>query len=370
MNQYNSERFRLRPSVSLTPLQHKGRYQFFLSDIRQSFSMDFTHTIYVDILLSLDGSLTFTQVIKAYRLQEQQACGLEKLFTILIERCVVEEVHTVQSRIEDPFRRVKNFIASYVPYYHIEPVWTRLINSHAVIIGVGGVGSWVALLLGQLGIKYFTLLDDDIVKPHNLNRSIFCNDDIGLLKTRAAERMLAARKSQYYAVESITEKLSNSSRLINFLHHTTQRQTVLINCADFPSVAQTSAIIHDAAFTCNLPYIIAGGYNMHLSLVGPTVIPGETPCFHCIAYAMNQVGVDDLAGAERIVKEHRNIGNIAPLAAISASFVANECLKLLVGMPYMQPIMQGKRGEFNFLTKKLALETYERWDECPYCGKK
>lgn len=369
MNRYNTEKFRLRPSVSLTPLPQKGRYQFFLSDIRQSFNMDFADEIYINILRSLDGNVTYEQLVQSQQLSAQQTRGLGKLFEILIERCVVEDASIVLSRSTDPFRRVKNFIASYVPYGQVEAVWSRLVSSHAVVVGVGGVGSWVVHLLAQFGIRHFTLLDDDIVKPHNLNRSIFLSDDVGLRKTHALEKMLDGRKNGYYIVESVQEKLHSAQQLITMLQQSPQSQVVIINCADFPSVAQTSAIINEAAFACDLPYIIGGGYNMHLSLVGPTVIPRKTPCFHCISHAMDQVGIDALAGAERIVKEHRNLGNIAPLAAISASFAANECLKLLVGAPYMRPTMQGKRGEFNFLTKKLTVEEYDMWNECPYCGK-
>lgn len=368
MSHYSAERFRLRPSVSLTPLPQKGRYQFFLSDIRQSFNMDFANETYTNILRSLDGSTSFEQLVQSQQLTAQQIRGLEKLFEILIARCVLEDATVVLPRASDSFRRVKNFMASYVPYDQVETVWSRVAASHIVVVGVGGVGSWVVHLLAQFGIQHFTLLDDDIVKPHNLNRSFFQSDDVGTHKTQALERMLEARKNGYYRVTKVHEKLHNSQQLIKNIHKISEHQTVIVNCADFPSVAQTSALINETAFACDLPYIIGGGYNMHLSLVGPTVIPRQTPCFHCISHYMDQVGLDALAGAERIVKEHRNLGNIAPLAAISASFAANECLKLLVGSPYMRPTMLGKRGEFNFLTKRLALEEYEKWSGCPYCG--
>lgn len=370
MSRYSTEKFRLRPSVSLTPLPQKGRYQFFLSDIRQSFNMDFADEVYTNILRSLDGRVPFEQLVQSQQLTEQQIRGLEKLLEILIERCVVEDANIILPRTADPFRRVKNFMASYVPYDQVEAVWAHMVTSHVAIVGVGGVGSWVVHMLAQFGIQHLTLLDDDIVKPHNMNRSLFQSDDVGMHKTQALERMLEAKKSDYYTITSVHEKLHSPQQLIQNLQQSLKQKTVIINCADFPSVAQTSAIINEAAFACDLPYIIAGGYNMHLSLVGPTVIPRQTPCFHCISHGMDQVGIDALAGAERIVKEHRNLGNIGPLAAISASFAANECLKLLVGAPYMRPTMLGKRGEFNFLTKKLILEEYKKWSECPYCGKR
>ncbi len=369
MKKFSEESFRIRPSVSFVPLQQDGYYQFFLSDIRQSFNLAFSDKKYVKILTELDGSLSFLQLENKFSLTDQQSLGLERLFEILIERCVVEDIRIVALRSSDPFRRVKTFIGSYVPYHDVESTWKRISNSHAVVIGVGGIGSWVVSLLAQMGIKNFTLIDDDLVKLHNLNRSLFTKQDIGSLKTLAIDRMLSTRKKGYYAVTSIAEKLHSSTRLISLLKDNLHPQTVLINCADYPSVANTSAIINDAAFTLNLPYIIAGGYNMHLSLVGPTIIPRQTPCFHCISYGMDQLKVAEIEGAERVVKEHRNLGNLAPLAAISASFAANEYLKLILDLPQLKPTMFGKRGEFNFLTKKLTVEEYMPWDKCPYCSR-
>jgi molybdopterin/thiamine biosynthesis adenylyltransferase len=342
-------------------------YQFFVSDIRQSFNMAFAGDEYVRILSELDGSKSFAQLRDAYVLDDQQTAGLEKLFEILIKKCVLEDLSVVDSRESDAFRRVKTFMASYIPYYDVDPAWKRLADSHIVVIGAGGVGSWVVSMLAQMGVKNYTLVDDDVVKPHNLNRSVFTKGDVGSLKTDALDRMLSSKRDNYYSLKPIIEKLESSERLIEVLQGRVSSQTVLINCADFPSVAHTSAIINDVAFALNLPYIIAGGYNMHLSLVGPTIIPHETPCFHCISHGMDQLKVAEIEGAERIVKEHRNLGNLAPLASISASFVANECLKLLLGLPELKPSMMGKRGEFNFFTKKLSLEEYEIWDECPYC---
>ena len=350
-------------------MPQKGTYQFFISDIRQSFNIAFSDEYYVKILSNLDGKIPYSCLAETYSLNTKQLIGLEKLFDVLIERCAVEDMQAVASRKSDPFRRVKTFIGSYVPYYEVEDAWRRVAESHAVIIGAGGVGSWVVSLLAQMGTKHFTLLDDDIVKPHNLNRSLFSKADIGKHKTLAIQNMLTSRREGYYTVRSIEEQLKSPERLVALLDKNKLQQTVLINCGDFPSVSQTSAIINDVAFTLELPYIIAGGYNMHLSLVGPTIIPGKTPCFHCISHGMDKLKMDEIDGAERIVKEHRNLGNLAPLAAISASFVANEYLKLLLDLPNLKPTMAGKRGEFNFITKKLTLEKYGIWNQCPCCSR-
>lgn len=48
----------------------------------------------------------------------------------------------------------------------------RLQHEHAAIIGLGGLGSHVAQQLAYLGVRQFTIIDDDRVEESNLNRLI------------------------------------------------------------------------------------------------------------------------------------------------------------------------------------------------------
>lgn len=367
MCQFNNSYFRLKPSISFTPLSN-DIYQFFISDIRQSINIKFSNKIFIDIISHLDGSHNFSQIIEKYKLDSQETNGLEHLFKILIDKCIIEDLQVVSSRISHPFRRVINFLSSYIPYDKTNQVWEKFINNHILIVGAGGVGSWVTSLLAQSGIKNFTLIDNDIVKLHNLNRSLFYTDDLGKLKIVALKDILYERNFQYYQVNCINDKIVNADILYKIINLLPSPPNLIINCADYPSVDVTSMILNEIAFKYKIPLIISGGYNMHLSLIGPTIIPHKTPCFNCISHSMDMSGFDELMGTERIVRQHRNIGNIAPLAAISASFAVNESIRLLIGSPYLTPLMTGKRGEFNFFTKKIHLSQYEKWDNCPICS--
>ena len=46
----------------------------------------------------------------------------------------------------------------------------RLASAHALVVGVGGVGSWCAEALVRTGLGHITLIDDDTVAASNLNR--------------------------------------------------------------------------------------------------------------------------------------------------------------------------------------------------------
>ena len=46
----------------------------------------------------------------------------------------------------------------------------RLRTLHAIVFGVGGVGSWVAEALVRTGVVHLTIVDSDSVAVSNINR--------------------------------------------------------------------------------------------------------------------------------------------------------------------------------------------------------
>lgn len=58
------------------------------------------------------------------------------------------------------------------------------------IVGVGGVGSWLAYFLALAGVETIYLWDHDIVSEHNLNRLPLKPWDIGKLKSQAVADLL------------------------------------------------------------------------------------------------------------------------------------------------------------------------------------
>ena len=58
------------------------------------------------------------------------------------------------------------------------------------IIGVGAVGSYIALTLVKLGIENLYIWDFDTVESHNIVNQVYDATDIGKLKTHALERHL------------------------------------------------------------------------------------------------------------------------------------------------------------------------------------
>lgn len=69
--------------------------------------------------------------------------------------------------------------------------FARLEDSHVIIAGIGGVGSWAAESLARSGVGHLTLADFDKVNPSNLNRQLTClHDTVGLPKAEVMAQRL------------------------------------------------------------------------------------------------------------------------------------------------------------------------------------
>lgn len=69
----------------------------------------------------------------------------------------------------------------------------RVLASHALVIGAGGLGSPVALYLGSAGVGRITLVDHDVVDLTNLQRQVaHTTDRVGQPKVESAAQAVRA----------------------------------------------------------------------------------------------------------------------------------------------------------------------------------
>lgn len=63
-------------------------------------------------------------------------------------------------------------------------------NEEIHIIGVGAIGSFIALTLIKLGVESLYIWDFDTVEAHNITNQVYDNNDIGKTKVNALEEHL------------------------------------------------------------------------------------------------------------------------------------------------------------------------------------
>ncbi|MEZ5644141.1 MAG: tRNA threonylcarbamoyladenosine dehydratase [Burkholderiaceae bacterium] len=68
----------------------------------------------------------------------------------------------------------------------------RIFDSHVVVVGMGGVGSWAAEALARSGVARLSLIDLDHVAESNINRQVHALDPVlGMAKVEAMRERIA-----------------------------------------------------------------------------------------------------------------------------------------------------------------------------------
>lgn len=82
---------------------------------------------------------------------------------------------------------------------------TKYAHKRVAIIGVGTIGSHLALTLARMSIP-FTMYDHDTIEAHNLATQAYTRKDIGAYKVEAIRRQCEAIGAEDSAVQAIHEK--------------------------------------------------------------------------------------------------------------------------------------------------------------------
>jgi molybdopterin/thiamine biosynthesis adenylyltransferase len=223
----------------------------------------------------------------------------------------------------------------------------RLLDSHAVVIGAGGLGSPVLLYLATAGVGKITIVDDDTVDLTNLQRQIVHSvERIGQPKAESAALTLQAINPEV-RVESIVER-AHASRLMALVADA----DVVIDCCD--NFATRQAV--NAACVAHAKPLVSGAairFDGQIS-VYDTRDP-KAPCYACVFppdAAFEEVSCSTM-------------GVFAPLVGIIGSMQAAEALKLLadVGSPLI-----GRLQMLDARSMEWTEIRTSRAPDCPVCS--
>lgn len=98
------------------------------------------------------------------------------------------------------------------------------------IIGVGGVGSWMALDMALAGVDKVIVVDMDTIESHNLNRTPFKQEHVEMQKTTAMVDLITERRidTEVVPVDNRIEDTTNA-----FMEEIAD--SVVIDCRDHAS---------------------------------------------------------------------------------------------------------------------------------------
>ena len=95
---------------------------------------------------------------------------------------------------------------------NVKGISEKLKKAKVCILGLGGLGSNVAILLARSGIGYLKLVDFDIVEASNLNRQQYRISHIGMKKAEAI-RTIIKEINPFVEVEILNKKVDRENIL-------------------------------------------------------------------------------------------------------------------------------------------------------------
>lgn len=111
----------------------------------------------------------------------------------------------------------------------------RIFNSHAVVVGIGGVGSWSAEAFARSGVSTITLIDLDHIAPSNINRQIHATQEtFGKAKVLAMrDRILSINPACHvHVIEEFVSEANISACLDPILLEAGSRQICVVDACD------------------------------------------------------------------------------------------------------------------------------------------
>lgn len=219
----------------------------------------------------------------------------------------------------------------------------KLRAARALLIGLGGLGSPIALYLAAAGVGELILVDDDRVELSNLQRQIVHDSvHIGAAKTASAAARLRALNP------AVTLTLHDKRLSDAELAREVERADVVIDATDnFVTRFQINA----ACVQAGKPLVF--GAAIRLEGQAAVFVPGGA-CYRCL--------YQDVGEAAETCSQS---GVLAPVVGIIGSIQAAEALKLLAGRA-------SALADRLLLLDAATLETRQvrlrRDPHCPVCG--
>lgn len=237
----------------------------------------------------------------------------------------------------------------------------KLGEARVAIIGCGGLGSWVACGLSEIGVGSLLLIDDDRVELSNLNRQVlYTEDHLGKLKIEAATQTLRAHNSTL-EIEPIARRVDGPEDLREILDPSV---TLVVSTGDWPP-HDLPRWVNTVCAELAIPWIGAGQFPPRLR-VGPLVIPGVSACLECLetdARRTHPLYDEITAFRDRRQQPDPSVG---PVSAVIGSMVASEVMHLLVGPDL--PMSVGRALLLDLRSMELQRIAIPRDPGCRTCG--
>ena len=221
----------------------------------------------------------------------------------------------------------------------------KLLGSTALIIGMGGLGSPVALYLAAAGVGHLMLVDFDDVELSNLQRQILhTSNDIGKAKVDSAYQTLVSINPDI-KITPINKQLDKAA----LMGYVKQSDIVIDGTDNFT----TRFTVNETCVASKTPLVSGAAIRMEGQL---TVFmnDGKGACYRCL--------YQDESEAELRCSEN---GVLAPVVGVIGSLQAVEAIKILTGIG---ETLNNRLLVMDALHMDLRILKLKKDPACPVCG--
>jgi len=221
------------------------------------------------------------------------------------------------------------------------------LESRVLIIGLGGLGSPVAMYLAAAGVGELVLVDDDEVDLSNLQRQIIHSTPrIGQTKVESARQTLMALNPDI-RIQTLCERLSEQR-----LEALVAGVDLVVDCCDNFG---TRFAVNRACVAHRRPLVSGAAIRLEGQVAVFDARQPDSPCYQCLYRDGEE---ENLSCSES--------GVLAPLVGIIGSVQAMEALKVLagIGQPLVGRLQLLDARSMDWRTLKLKQDP-----SCPVCSR-
>lgn len=189
----------------------------------------------------------------------------------------------------------------------------QLWDSRALLVGMGGLGSPIAMYLASSGVGHITIVDDDVVELSNLQRQIVhTTTSLGETKVDSAKRTLSALNPEVH-IEPIACRLDGDA-----LVAAVSAADVVIEATDN---FESRFALNRACVQTRTPLVSGAVIRMEGQVTVFCLDQPESPCYNCL-HPQTSYGTGTCA-------ENGVLGSVA---GIIGAVQATEAIKTLLGI--------------------------------------
>jgi len=222
----------------------------------------------------------------------------------------------------------------------------RLRRARVLVIGLGGLGSPVAMYLAASGVGTLALSDADQVDLTNLQRQIVhTSEAVGSPKTESAARTLRALNPDVELV-LLERRLDD--------HGLSEQVRLADVVVDGSDNYETRFAVNRACVAARTPLVSGAVVRFEGQVTVFEPARAESPCYRCLYHESDEPP-----------EPCAQFGVLAPATGIIGSIQAAEALKLLMGVGTP---LTGRLLLLDVLTMEWREMRLRRDPACPVCG--